>query len=224
MHFNQRLKLEVNKNDVLEAIIKAKSNLFVDNLRDRHPNVQFDSKLRGYIGEICLKKWFLDNNIIIDLFGYTEEGGSIDVDFKYRNLDIELKTSLIPDIDNNLENTFNKRDIKIIKRENKIENLKGDVHIQIYYEHKRKKKDNWLKKQVINLKSNEDDLYQKFLGNRYLNETFLFGWIDKSTLIDRINLLPNNKKTWSYKKRQFWVCPLSNSKPPQELIKHLKNY
>ena len=63
----------------------AKEQNFIDNLRDRHVNVQFDSKLRGYIGEIALKKWFLENNIKITTTNYFEEDIGIDVDFEYKD-------------------------------------------------------------------------------------------------------------------------------------------
>ena len=55
MIFKEIIKLNLTKNDVIAAITKAKEQIFIDNLRDRHVNVQFDSKLRGYIGEIALK-------------------------------------------------------------------------------------------------------------------------------------------------------------------------
>ena len=56
----------------------------------------------------------------------------MDVDFEYKGLDLELKTSLIPDADKTLQNVFNKRDIKLIRRTLKIVDLKSDIHIQIY--------------------------------------------------------------------------------------------
>ena len=55
---------------------------------------------------------------------------------------MELKTSLIPDIDGTLETSFNKRDIKLIKRSRTIEELEGEIHIQVFYKHKTKKKIN----------------------------------------------------------------------------------
>ncbi len=225
MLYNQILKIKISKEEVKQAIIKAKSQDFIDNLRNRHINVAFDSKLRGYIGEICLKKWFFNNGITIETQNYLDDGLSMDIDFSFKGLDIELKTSLIPDIDGDLQTVFNKRDIKLIKRENQIENLKGDIHIQIYYEHQTKKKDNWLKKQEINLASDDIDyLYDSFLGRAYLERTFLFCWIDKPTLVSRINSLPINKRVWGFAKREFWVCPLKNSNPPLELITYLKTY
>jgi len=222
MLFNQILKISITEEEVKSAILLSQSNLFRDNLRLRHPNVSFDSKIRGYVGEIGLKKWFTQNNITILTQNYIDDGLSIDIDFEYKGKDIELKTSLIPDIDENLLTVFNRRDIKIIKREPEIEKLKGDIHIQIYFEHQTKKKDSWLRNQNIDLEStNIDYLYDSILGKSYLEKTFLFSWIDKETLIKRINSLPNHKRTWSFAMRNFWVCPLKDSFSPQELITYL---
>jgi len=66
-------------------------------------------------------------------------------------LDLELKTSLIHDSDKTLQNVFNKRDIKLIRRTRKIEDLKSDVHIQIYYDQLTNKKDLWLQEQDIDM-------------------------------------------------------------------------
>lgn len=224
MLFNQILKISITEEEVKSAILLSQSNLFRDNLRLRHPNVSFDSKIRGYVGEIGLKKWFTQNNITILTQNYIDDGLSIDIDFEYKGKDIELKTSLIPDIDENLLTVFNRRDIKIIKKEPEIEKLKGDIHIQIYFEHQTKKKDSWLRNQNIDLEStNIDYLYDSILGKSYLEKTFLFSWIDKETLIKRINSLPIHKRTWSFGMRNFWVCPLKDSFPPQELITYLNH-
>jgi len=225
MLFNQIVKILITKEEVIEAIKKAKEQNFIDNLRYRHPNVSFDSKLRGYIGEIGLKKWFIENNIDIVVQNYIDDGLSIDIDFQYKNLDIELKTSLIPDIDGDLETAFNKRDIKLINRGGTIEDLKGDIHIQIFYQHQTKKKDLWLKDQVIDLSSDDTEyLYNAFLGRGYLERTFLFCWIDRPTIIKRIKALPEHRRTWGFAQRRFWVCPLRNSFPPSELITYLNDY
>lgn len=56
MKYQDILKIVLTKEEIITAIAKAKEQNFIDNLRDRHINVQFDSKLRGYIGEIALKK------------------------------------------------------------------------------------------------------------------------------------------------------------------------
>jgi len=170
MIYKDIMKLDLIPDDIIVAIEKAKEQNFIDNLRNRHINVQFDSKLRGYIGEIALKKLFFDNNIIITTTNYFEEDIGIDVDFEYKGLDLELKTSLIPDADKSLQNVFNKRDIKLIRRTRKIEDLKSDIHIQIFYNQFTNKKDLWLQEQDIDINSNDlEYLYDAFLTNSFFN-------------------------------------------------------
>ncbi len=55
MKYHDILKIVLTKEEIIVAIAKAKEQNFIDNLRDRHVNVQFGSKLHGYIGEIALK-------------------------------------------------------------------------------------------------------------------------------------------------------------------------
>lgn len=222
MKYQNILKINLTKNDGIAAIAMAKEQNFIDNLRDRHINVQFDSKLRGYIGEIALKKWFLENNIKITTTNYFEEDIGIDVDFEYKGLDLELKTSLIPDADKTLQNVFNKRDIKLIRRTRKIEDLKSDIHIQIYYDQLTNKKDQWLQEQNIDINSDDSDyLYDAFLAKAYITKTYLFGWIDKDTLTERMNKLKGYEKSWRHARRRFWVCKLKECHPPKSLIKYL---
>ncbi len=222
MKYQDILKIVLTKEEIITAITKAKEQNFIDNLRDRHINVQFDSKLRGYIGEIALKKWFIENGIEITTINYFEEDIGMDVDFEYKGLDLELKTSLIPDADKTLQNVFNKRDIKLIRRTRKIEDLKSDIHIQIYYDQQTNKKDQWLQEQDIDLNSTDlEYLYNAFLAKTYITKTYLVGWIDKDTLIERINKLKGYEKSWRHAHRRFWVCKLKECLPPLSLIKYL---
>ena len=54
MKYYDIIKLNISKDDVVAVIIKAKEQDFIENLRERHVKIQFDSKVRGYIGEISL--------------------------------------------------------------------------------------------------------------------------------------------------------------------------
>jgi len=167
MDYNDIIKLVVTKDDVIQAISKAKEQDFIDNFRQRHVNIQFDSKSRGYVGEIALKNWFKNNGIKIITTNYFNEDSGMGIDFEYKGLEIELKTSLIPDKDETLLNVFNRRDLKIIRRTRKIEDLKSDIHIQIFFD---QLKDEWLIEQNIDLDSNDlEYLYENFLGKAYLN-------------------------------------------------------
>ncbi len=222
MKLNEILKLNLSKEDILLAIAKSKMQDFHDNLRKREKIIQFDSKLRGYIGEIALKKWFSNNGIEVEATNYFDEESGMDIDFEYKGLQMELKTSLIPDSDSTMKNVIKNRDIKIIRRTRKIEDLRGDIHIQIFYDQLTNKKDEWLTEQKIEIDSKDlEYIYDNFLGKSYINKTYLVAWIDKPTLSKQMSDLKGYEKSWRFDKRRFWVCKLTNCFPPNELINYL---
>ena len=145
----------------------------------------------------------------------------------YKGKNLELKTSLIPDIDEKLEKAIAKRDIKLIIRGNtKIEDLKGDLHLQIIFNQRRKAKDEWLKIQEIDLKSNNvDDLYIAVGARKYKTSVNFVGWTDKESLVELIHNLPQPEKKWSFpqSERLFWSCKIRDANPPAALIQFLKN-
>ena len=224
------IAIPLQKQEILRAIEIAKNQTFLNNLRERHSNVSFDSKLRGYVGEIALLRWLKSHDIVVTPTNYVTNESGMDIDFIYKlknkNLEIELKTSLIPDVDKTLEKALQKRDIKIIRRNNEsLENLKSDVHIQLYYNQLRSAKDNWLITKNIDLNSNDlEYLYETLGARRYLTDTYLCAWIDKPTLISLLNNKPNNNKTWRYEMREFWNCNINyDAKKPLDLITYLQN-
>jgi hypothetical protein len=206
---------------------KAKEQFAIakrDNLRHRHVNIQYDCILRGYIGEYALRKWLEENDIILTDTNFKHDGDNIDIDFLYKEKNIELKTSLVPDGDITIKKSISLRDIKLIKREAKIEDLRGDIHVQIYFSQRRKAKDDWLQLQEINIEEESIDvLFEKLLCRCYRNSIYLVGWIDKISLIEKINALPPIKQTWTFvnAKRDFWNCKISESRKPFELIHYL---
>lgn len=221
------IRCVLTKSEVISCIAKAMQNCFIDNLRFRHPNIQFDCKLRGYIGEHALKKWFNEHGVEIEATDYMPDGDVIDIDFKIKGKNVELKTSLLPDADENIETVINKRDIKIIKRTASIEELKGDVHMQVYFSLKTKERDNWLKQKTINLDNKDKEyLFNSLDGGIFLTATFFVAWIDKPALVTYINSLPLQQRCWSFKgsQREFWTCPLRLSKKPIELIEYFKSF
>ena len=224
---NDIIQLKLTEDEIKSCIRKTISIQFLDNLRRRHPNVQFDCKLRGYVGELAVNKWLVTNGIQITKTNYLHDDYNIDIDFLIAGKNLELKTSLIPDADYNINNVIQNRDIKLIRRgEESINNLRGDIHLQIYFDQKRKAKDQWLKAQHIDLTSKDVNyLYEKFLAKAYLEKTYLVAWIDKPSLISKLTQLPENQRYWTFtgSQRQFWKCPLSNSRPPIELIQYLKS-
>lgn len=225
MKFDQIVRLPVTPQEVKEAIVQARRHRFIDNLRQRHPNVAFDSKLRGYVGEIALARWLLANGIEVD--SRNEHRGSyrLDIDFRYRGLSLELKTSLVPDADGTMQRSFQKRDLKLIKRSEHIEDLEGDVHIQIYFDSLTRRKDEWLRRQQVDLNSNDADyLYEALCGRAYLDRTYLVGWMDKSSMIETIYTLPEDERTWGHARRKFWKCPLRHAYSPRSLPRFLGFY
>ena len=232
------VKLDVDEKIIKESIEKAIKNNFIDNLRRRHPNVQMDCKIRGYIGEIAIKKFFKKYDIFFDKTDYlTDEMGDIDIDLLYKNkYSLEIKTSLVPDnFANNKSHPLDRIkvctenfDIKLIKRADKIEDFKGDIHIQIYYADLRKSKDRYLSNldiDVGNIDLNNmniiDIIYEKFRAYSYIERSYFVGWIDRATLINNIEKKKN--KTWKFGYREFWECKLkSEAKKPKDIIDYLK--
>jgi hypothetical protein len=182
--------------------------------------------LRGYIGEFAITKWMNQQEIFFDKTNYRAEGENIDVDFLYQGKNIELKTSLVPDADFTIEKAIENRDIKLIKRAEGIEKLKGDIHLQIFFNQRRMAKDEWLTGRIIDIEeAGINELFDKMLARCYKNTTYFVAWIDKPTLIQNIINLPDTDKTWSFKEsqRQFWNCKVINSKKPIDLPQFLKN-
>jgi hypothetical protein len=195
-----------------------------DNLRNRHINIQYDCILRGYIGEYAMRKWLEENDIILTATNFRNDDDNIDIDFLYKGKNIELKTSLVPDGDVTIEKSISLRDIKLIKREANIEDLRGDIHLQIYFNQKRKAKDDWLQAQDINIEEDcIDVLFEKLLCRCYRATVYFVGWIDKVSLVEKINALPPLKQTWNFTnaKRDFWNCKIYESRVPLELPSYL---
>lgn len=226
------IPLPLTENDILEAISRAQHSTLLDNLRMRHPNIQFDCKVRGFIGEIALKHWFASHNLYFNKVNYLADASGIDIDLIYglgaTPLNIEVKTSLIPDEWRNLQTCLQKGDIKLIRRGRQtIEQLRGDIHMQIYYRQRRKAKDNWLARQGVDLHHwSEKTLYHSLLGKAYLDNIFLVGWMDTISLKQRLSSLPAPECTWQFpgSSRKFWKCSIAQSHKPLLLIDFLKAY
>jgi hypothetical protein len=222
------VNIPLQKLEVLQALERALQNNFIDNLRNRHPNVQLDSKLRGYVGELAFSKWMAQHGIHFESSNQLDKTSGMDIDFQFRGkeklLQLELKTSLIPDADETLAEVMRKRDIKLIQRENQsIEDLKGDIHVQFFFKQLRIRKDEWLKKQTIDLKASPESIYQKLAAFRYETDTYFLRWIDKESLIKQINQKPAHTRKWKYGHRAFWCCNLlKEAKEPMDLVQYLK--
>lgn len=220
--------IPLTKEEILSALKTALQEHYIDNLRDRHPNVALDSKLRGYVGELAFKKWATSHEIEFKASNIKDFSSGMDIDFKFeagsKKLNIELKTSLIPDVDQDLQEMTKRRDIKLIRRKNRtIEELDGDIHVQIVFKQLRLRKDDWLKKQTIRFNSKTEEVYAQLAAFRYETDTFLMGWIDKPSLVKQINEKNHYLRKWKYGLREFWCCNLErDAKKPNDLIDYLR--
>ena len=223
------VRIPLTDDEIKTVMEKARTQLSIsslDNLRQRHANIQYDCILRGYIGEYAITKWLGQHGITLDETNYFNEDDNIDIDFLYKGKNIELKTSLIPDIDVTIEKSITCRDIKLIKRENNIEHLRGDIHLQIFFDQRRKAKDDWLAGKEIDIEGAEiDELFDTLLARAYKNRTYFVGWIDKPSFISKIIRMPENERTWTFKnaKRMFWNCKISECNKPATLPAYLNN-
>lgn len=223
------IHLPLTEAEILDSIQKAIENTNIselDNLRFRHPNIRFDCMLRGYLGEFAIQKWLKENGIEIEKTNLILEDDRVDIDFVYKGKNLELKTSLVPDADKTIENAILNRDIKLIKREESIENLRGDVHLQVFFNQKRKAKDDWLKTLNVDFSSRDPKIiYQALSARRYKEDMLFVGWIEKKALADRINSLSPKDRTWTFQKakREFWACKIKDCHQPSDLIGYLKS-
>lgn len=221
--------IPITDEEIKLVMEKARNQLAIaklDNIRPRHVNIQYDCILRGYIGEYAITKWLGQHDIVFDKTNYMSDEDNIDIDFFYKGKNIELKTSLIPDVDVTIEKSIACRDIKLIKRENDIDHLRGDIHLQIFFDQKRKAKDEWLASKIIDLEQIEmDELFDKILARCYRNTTYFVGWIDKPTFVAKMNIVPKANRTWTFKnaQKQFWNCKIIDCKKPADLPAYLKN-
>lgn len=230
MTINDVIRLEIDRTDIISAIHSAKNHQFLDNLRDRSPIVSFDSKVRGYLGEIAIKKWLIAHNI--DQFRrnrINEYSCDIDLDIISNNKSIscEIKTSKIPDRNANLNSVINCCDIKIIKRNADVM-VDRDMYIQIYYEKLTKDHDNFLIRtyNATGIDSNADEniIYDTYHYSEYINHAYFVAWDYKEHIESRILALPQERRTYRIGRRVFFTCKIRESNAPISLIEYIRNY
>ncbi len=227
---NQVKKLIVTTEDIEKALQKALTERFLDNLRARPIAVQLDCKIRGYIGELALKRWFSALGIEFESSNTMVDGEQIDIDFLYqaanKKINIEVKTSLLPDKYATIGDAMQHCDIKLIRRgAQQIADIKGDVHIQIYYNFYRQKRDKWLETLILDLKDNAL-IYKQLRLEKYAEATYFVAWIDKPSLVADLEKRPLEQQKWSFKgsQREFWKCNLAKqSKPADGIVDYLRS-
>ncbi len=235
MNTNDIILLNVSREDVLGAINKAKRHHFIDNLRNRHIIVSFDSKVRGYLGEIAIKKWLVENGI--NRFrsnNINDNMYACDIDLEVlsglnRRYTCEIKTSKIPDYTrNDMQKVINDCDIKIIKRDpgDNI-NIDRDIYIQIYYGLLTRKHDNFLisryNERKINISSDANTIYETYEYKRYIDNIYFVAWEEKNNITRRLQNMSIANRVYTIGKRTFYTCKLRDSIEPIALIDFLKN-
>lgn len=224
------IQFKVSKDDLRSVWNDTLRNVSIsklDNLRYRSKAVQLDCLFRGYLGEFCLKRWFAEKGISI-YASHVMDDFDMDIDMLYNGrfsqYAIEVKTSNIPDAYGDFTGVIQKADIKLIKRTDRIEDLKGDIHIQIYFDFLRKIRDSFLNRiEVVDI---DDRLYDKLQLESYIDNIYFVAWIDKPSLIRYINSMPFTNRTWSFpgSYKSFWKCSLNTiAKEPILLIDYLKS-
>lgn len=223
MEYVDILKISLTETELLKAVDHAKEEHFLNNLRERNEFVAFDSKVRGYIGEIFLKNLLEKGGVKILGIDYTVDGGETDIDIqilrRYKKTTIECKTSLIPDVYGTLQTCIKKCDIKIIRREKHYSYIPIDIHVQIYFNELRKIRDN----RISAINGSVNDYTSKelvnLLGLKELDGYFV-AWMDKMSLSNYLDNLQMYERVWKFGYRQFWKCPLKISKKPSDLISY----
>ena len=203
----------------------AKNTTFIDNLRKRNKFVSFDSKVRGFLGEIAITNLLINSGIKINDINKLNEGENEDIDIFVSNefssnIKIEIKTSLFPDKWQTIDELIENADIKIIRREKSFYDIKADVYIQIYFNFYRQKRDEFLKSLSGEPSDYSVDALIDLLDLSSLHE-IIIAWKDKNSLQKDLSQMKN--KIWAYSMREFWRCPLKTSNSPLELVSFLQN-
>ncbi len=227
MKYSEIVKINLSHDELIEAIQHARREHFIDNLRNRSEFVAFDSKVRGYIGEIFLRNLFKASNIKIARIDYEEDGVETDIDFEVvncrnRSFKVECKTSLVPDTYGSIQSSINKCDIKIIRREKHFTRIPIDIHVQIYFDELRKERDESLSSIKRHVADYSDDEILKLLRLTTLDGYFV-AWMDRDSLNDYLDSLPMYDRIWKFGFRTFWRCPLSLAKAPKDLTTFINN-
>ena len=85
MQLEDIIEMQITNEDLNLALEKALNVSFIDNLRHRESFVQLDSKIRGYLGEIAIKKLITNTPLSIVYSDYYEKGSNEDIDLFVNN-------------------------------------------------------------------------------------------------------------------------------------------
>lgn len=217
--------LPVTDDMIIRAVEYSLTTHFHDNLRSRHLSVRLDSIIRGKIGELALRAWLEHNGISVATANLPSEMYSPDTDLLINAgtlISCEIKTSLIPDSWYDLHHTLQQADIKIIKRERHFSEIHCDIHVQLFFNFYRDKRDNWLRSlPIISSNLSTDTVIDTLQLGKYRDQTFFAAWIDKKTLVHQLHEM--TEPIWYFGKREFWKCKITTqAKRPAQLPDFLR--
>lgn len=228
MTVNDILPFSVSKEVILLAIRQAiRQEDFLDNLRNRDPIVRLDSRIRGYIGELCIRGYLHKNGITVEPHT-APRPNTCDVDIAVRTktgiLQGEIKTSNLPAFAPTLEQAVNACDIKIIRRDPRQTDIDRDFYIQIYFTFSTQARDAHLKQLCRDngntIPRNAEEIYRLYHYEVYRDHTYFVAWNDKHTIESTLSAMPEQERTYQFGKRTFWTCKIHQSRPPASIIRY----
>ncbi|MBR1863763.1 MAG: topoisomerase DNA-binding C4 zinc finger domain-containing protein [Ruminococcus sp.] len=223
------IKLDITEEDIISAIEKAQAVRFIDNLRDRHPMVSMESKVRGYLGETGIIKLLTVNGLRCIQVPYDEARGNdlCDIDLAVqgsgRVMTMEIKTSLRPDRWPEFSQIIEQCDIKFIKRTDHID-LDRDVFVQIYFlpltnENDRQTVD-IAQRTGVGPTADARTIYETYGYSKFINGTFFVAWIDKQSQVGYLRRFPG-RNTYHIGYRDFWKSGIKYARQPRQLALYL---
>lgn len=231
MTVNDMIPFSVSKEVILLAIRQAiRQEDFLDNLRNRDPIVRLDSRIRGYIGELCIRGYLNKNGITVEPHT-APRPNTCDVDIAVRTasgiLQGEIKTSNLPAFAPSLEHVVSHCDIKIIRRETRHTDIDRDFYIQIYYTFPTQTRDAYLKQLYRennnHIPRNAEEIYTLYHYEVYQDHTYFAAWNDKHTIESALSAMPASERTYQFGKRTFWTCKIRQSRTPASIVQYFKN-
>ena len=132
-----------------------------------------------------------------------------------RKIKVEVKSSIPPNREP-ISDIINKRDIKITASHDKGKTLKQPqdieslIHVQIYFYAKPYKKGFENFDSLSSVITRDYKEVKNIINSDKYNKPLFFGFTTKKKIIEHLNTLQPNNKTWtfSWTNRLYWKCPI----------------
>lgn len=220
----------------IDTTIRKFKNTSSDLMYERTPVEILDNIFMGDIAKNCLIDYLrpfsitkiIDyDEIRLDDFMNSDPGW----DFKIGNKEIKVEVkSSIPPNGESFNDIISKRDIKITASHDKgitwisPENLESRIHVQVYFYAKPYKNGAKTMDELYNKIKDNHKSFSSILNIDKYNKPLFFGWASKKEIINYSRTLNPNTWTFSWTKRLYWRCPISEAHNMEELISVMNNY